>query len=223
MNITKQEQFIYNTYLRITRTKQNKPYKLRKDFTLFEESKHYIYVRRLGSFFKKFPHIQIDNFFNAPYELYPEEDTAYDLKFYTSPRGIKVYSLYMDSLDQLDPDTDYHIRYVKDSLMTIFKFCRDNSISIQDYIKHTIGDVPVFVIHLQCREVGIYTLLGFGDFESELSKVPDSRLNFTLGKNFTSLLENYRSRYYTSKQCKEITKQGIKKIKQLLALSANQK
>ena len=223
MNITDQEKFIYNTYLRKSRTKQNKPYRIRKDFAKFDESEYYIYVRRLGLFFKKFQHIRIDNFFDAPYELYPEEDTLYDLKFYASSRGIKVYSLYMDHLDQSNPDTEYHIQYIKNSLLSIFKFCRDNNVEIQDYAKQIIGDVPAFVLHLQRRDVSVYTLFGFDGFESEISKVPDSRLNFTLGKNFTSLLAQYRSRYYNSNKSKQITKQGIKKIKQLLALSVNQK
>ena len=122
----------------------------------------------------------------------------------------------MKQLDQLDPDTDYHIQFTKDSLMNIFKFCRDNNFQIQDYIKHKTGDIPTFVMHLRNREVSIYTLFGIDGFETYLRKVPNNRLDFTIGENFTFLLEKYRTRYYTCIKSKEITKLGIKKIEKLL-------
>tara|TARA_Y100000310_G_scaffold197205_1_gene197294 strand:- start:3343 stop:4035 length:693 start_codon:yes stop_codon:yes gene_type:complete len=214
--VTEQEKYIYNTYLRVYRTKQNKPFKYRKNFDNFDEYEYYVYIKKLGLFFKKFSHISVDNYFSAPYELYPEDNTAYDLTFYGSPRAIKVYSLYMKHLDQLDPDTDHHLQFAKDSLMYIFKFCRDNNLIIEDYTEQKTGDIPTFMLHLRDREVSIYSLFGFEDFEDKLNKVPNNRLEFTIGESFISSLAKYRTRYYTSRKNKQITKQGIKKIKTLL-------
>jgi len=76
--ITEHEKYIYNTYLRIYRTQQNKPFRYRKNFTDFTEHELYVFVKRLGNFFKKFKHINIDLFFKAPYELYPDDDSIYD-------------------------------------------------------------------------------------------------------------------------------------------------
>ena len=76
--ITNQERYIYNTYLRVSRTKQNKPYKYRKDFKDFTNHDQYFFVKKLSLFFNKFSHISIDRFFTAPYELYPDDNTVYD-------------------------------------------------------------------------------------------------------------------------------------------------
>ena len=218
--ITEQEKYIYNTYLRVHRSSQNKPFKYRKNFTDFKENESYVFIKRLGTFFKKFNHINIQSFFDAPYKLYPDDDSIYDLKFYSSPRAIKVYSLYMKHLDQSDPDNNYHITFVKDSLMYIFKFCRDQRIQLNEYIKHKTGDIPTFILHLRDRYISIYSLFEFDDFEKMLYNIPDERLNFTIGENFISSLANYRSRYYTSIKNKQITKEGIYKIQKLL-LTAN--
>ena len=218
--VTQLEKNIYNAYLRISRTRQNKPYKLRKNFNGFVDYEYYFCVKRLEIFFKKYPHINISNFFNSPYELYPDDNIVYDLKYYISSKAIKIYSLYMKQQDQLDPDTEYQIQFVKDSLLVIFKFCRDNKLQLHEYIKHKTGDIPTFVLHLKDRRVSIYTLLNMGGFEAELIKVPNDRLNFTVGENFTSLLEQYRNRHYTCRSNKVIAVKGIKQIKKLLTVNS---
>ena len=218
--ITQQEKYIYNTYLRVYRSKQDKPFKYRKKFDDFHNHKNYSHVKKLGVFFRKFPHISIDKFFIAPYELYPDEETIYDMQFYASQRAIKVYSLYIKHLDQLDPDTDQHVQFTKDSLMSIFKFCKQHNICIEEYVHQKSGDIPTFMLHLRDRYVSIYSLLGFEGFEAKLNTVPKDRIDFTIGENFVSSLEKYRTRYYTSRKNKQITRQGINKLKKLL-LTAN--
>lgn len=214
--VTNQEKYIYNTYLRIFRSRQNKPYKLRKDFNNFLDNEAYYFIKKLGMFFNKYPHINIDVYFKSPYDLYPDVDTIYDLKFYASPRAIKVYSLYMKHMDQQDPDTDYHIQFGKDSLLYIFKFCRDNKMKLNEYLNHKTGDLPTFVLHLRDRYVSIYTLFAFDSFDEQLDNVSPDRLNFTIGESFVSSLAIYRTRYYNSIKFKRTIKQGIEKIKKIL-------
>jgi len=214
--ITNQEKYIYNTYLRIFRSKQNKPYKLRKDFNNFSDSESYFFVKKLGMFFNKFPHINIDKYFNSPYELYPDDDTIYDIKFYASPRAIKVYGLYMKHLDQQDPDAEHHIQFAKDSLLYIYKFCKQHNLNLNEYMDHKTGDIPTFVLHLRDRYISIYTMLGFNEFEQKIHNISNDRLNFTIGENFVSTLANYRIRYYNSNKFKRTIKQGINKIKNIL-------
>lgn len=218
--ITEREKFIYNTYLRVHRTKQNKPFRYRKQFDDFQDNENYIHVKKLGAFFKKFSHIEPEVFFNAPYNLYPDDNSIYDLKFYASQRAVKVYGLYTKQLDQQGPDTDYQLQFVKDSLMFIFKFCRDNKLTLTEYINHKTGDIPTFVLHLRNRYVSIYSLFGVDGAESKLFKVPKERLDFTIGENFTILLEKRRTSYYNSTKNRQITNKGIKQIKELL-LTAN--
>lgn len=216
VEITGQEKYLYNTYLRIHRTKQGKPFRYRKQFDDFHNHESYIFVKKLGVFFRKFSHISIDKFLNAPYDLYPDEDAIYDLKFYASPRAVKVYSLYVKHLDQLDPDTEQQLQFAKDSLMYIFKYCKEHKLPIDDYINQKTGDIPTFVLHLRDRYVSIYSLFGFDNFEAKLNTVPKDRLDFTIGENFISLLATYRTRYYNSTKNKKVITQGINKLKKIL-------
>lgn len=214
--VTEREKYIYNTYLRVYRTKQNKPFRYRKQFDDFGDNENYVHVKKLGYFFNKFEHINPEIFFSAPYNLYPDDDTIYDLKFYASQRAIKVYGLYTKQLDQQGPDTDYQIQFVKDSLMFIFKFCKENRLQLNEYISHKTGDIPTFVLHLRNRYVSIYSLFGIEEFETKLYRIPKDRLDFTIGENFTILLENRRTSFYNSTKNRQVTKKGIKQITKLL-------
>lgn len=214
--VTEKEKYIYNTYLRVHRTKQNKPFKYRQNFDNFDETEHYVYIKRLGNFFNKFDHINVDKFFNAPYGLYPDDNTIYDLRFYASPRAIKVYSLYLKALDQTDPDTEHHIEYVKNSLMFIYKYCLGKKIDFNEYITEKSGDIPTFVLHLRDRHISIYSVIGVETFDLIIHRIPNDRLSFTVGESFISQLDNFRKQYIMSTKLKTITEKGIKQINKLL-------
>ena len=96
--ITEREKFIYNTYLRVHRTKQNKPFRYRKQFDDFQDNENYIHVKKLGAFFKKFSHIEPEVFFNAPYNLYPDDNSIYDLKFYAYKFFNKLFHFHLHLL-----------------------------------------------------------------------------------------------------------------------------
>ena len=84
--MTEFEKSVYNTFLRVKRVEQNKPFRARKNFDKFEDGDDYPYVKKLGMFFNKFSHIKMINFFTAPYRVYTDSVEQFDLKFYTSPR-----------------------------------------------------------------------------------------------------------------------------------------
>ena len=92
--MTQNEKDCYNNYLAATRSIKNKPFKLRKDFSGFEDSEDYIYVKRMAHFFAKFPHIVKQWYFEAPFKIYEDQD-YFPLKFYASQKAIKTYTLYM--------------------------------------------------------------------------------------------------------------------------------
>ena len=148
------EKNIYNTYLRISRTRNNLPYKLRKDFNNFQDNENYVFVKRLGIFFNKFPHIRLEEFFNAPYEMYHDDD-IFDLKFYTSPKATKMYGLYVKKKDDQDPDSEDQIKYIKSSLLFIFQYCKENQIDLDQYLQRKSGDVNTFIVHLRERKASI--------------------------------------------------------------------
>ena len=213
---------IYNTFLRISRTKQSLPFKYRKKFDDFEDTENYFFVKKLSLFFQKFPQINIDDFINAPYEIYPDHQDFYDLRFYITPKATRVYGLYMKKKDDESPDCDMHIQQIKKSLLFIFQFCRDNNIQLDEYTCHTNNDIRSFIMHLKDRKVSIYTLFGFNDFETHLATCPKERLKFTLGENFTNNVAHYKLRYYNSNKAKYICKAGIEQIKKILQTKTNQ-
>ena len=78
------------------------------------------------------------------------------------------------------------------------------------------GDIHTFIMHLHDRRVSIYTLYGFSDVEKILNSYPKTRLEFTLGKDFTNNLASYKVRFYNSERAKRICTDGLAKIKNIL-------
>jgi hypothetical protein len=213
--ITYLEKNIYNTYLKVSRSRQNLPYRFRKDFTDFVDTDKYVYIKRLGSFFNKFPHIDMDNFFEAPYDIF-EDQGSYDLKFYTTPKAVRMYGLYIKKINDMAPDSDIQIEFIKKSLMNLYTFCRDNNHTLDQYTQHKINDIHVCIMHLRERKVSIYVLLCLPNFDQVIGSYPQSRLEFTLGKKFANELAHSKIRLYNCKRVREVCKDGLSKIKKLL-------
>jgi hypothetical protein len=208
--VTDKEKSIYNKFLAISRSSQNKPFKLRQDFEGFEENKNYIYVRKLSLFFNKFPNVDMDSFFKAPYEIYSDTGN-YDLKFYTSQKALKIYTLYQTKREDELPDNVNQLYFIRGSLNFIAKFCKEHDISISEYIDHMTNDINSFILHLKNRNISIYVLFGFERAEKILRSTGGELLDFIF-KDLKNKLDIYRTRFYTSKKAKVLVKQGIKKI-----------
>lgn len=91
------EQRIYNSYLANVRGGNGQPFRLRKKWDGFEDKPEYFYVKKLANFFNRHDNIIIDEFFKAPFSVYPEP-ANYDLKFYTTLKAIKIYKIYKNKL-----------------------------------------------------------------------------------------------------------------------------
>ena len=148
--ITLTEQQLYNKYHAVTRSCLNKPFKLRKDFTGFEKKypDRVFYIKKLALFFNRFRHISPDDFFKAPFDIYQDGDN-FDLKFYTSQRALKVYTMYIQKREMKSPDSDDQLTSIKKSLEYILRFCNNNKINIGEYTHQTTGNIPTFVQHLK--------------------------------------------------------------------------
>ena len=214
--MTSGEQYIYNTYLMVSRSRQNKPYKRRKNFDNFKDNPNYVFIKRLSMFFNKHSNINIVDFFNAPYKVYPEQEQSYDLRFYTTPKCMRLYGLYVKKLDMEDPDSDTQISRIKSSLLFIFKFCKGNGLTVSQYTKHKTNDIPTFILHLQRRDVTIYSLYEFDNLDTEMRSIPNDRLKFTLGDQLVDNVGEFKLKYYKSNKAKQILRSGKQKIETLL-------
>ena len=210
--MTSQEKHIYNSYLLISRSRHNKPFKLRKDFSKFEDDKNYKYVVKLNNILSRNKSIQLEDFLSAPYEIYG--DDHFDLKFYTTQRAINVYVTYTKKRMADDIDNDGVTEKIKESLYFIYNFCKENNITLKEYIEHKTNVMNSFVLHVQENKVIIYVLFGFNSFEKELNKTSYEVREFILG-DLVRNIDRYRKNFQASKKAKNIIRKGLSEIYKL--------
>tara|TARA_E500000318_G_scaffold69681_1_gene64475 strand:- start:248 stop:880 length:633 start_codon:yes stop_codon:yes gene_type:complete len=197
--MTNKEKIIYNNFLEVSKKINNKPVKYRKNFDNFPDE-NYILVNKLNAFFNKFKHLKIKDFFEAPYFVYNEN--YFDLKFYLSQKAIKAYTLYNDKFLLNNPDDSNTIKKMQESVKFIYDYCKENEIDIKNYLLVKEGDYNVFLKHVKNRDIIIFILFAFSNFEKVLSSI-DNEIKNMYSSNFSRL--NYiRTKYYSSSKAKKI-------------------
>jgi hypothetical protein len=209
--ISELQKQIYNSYLRISRSKLNKPFKLREDFSNFQEDEKFVYIQKLEIFFKKYSHIRIDDFFSAPFEYY-KENTHYSLDFFTTLKAINVYRLNEKRKLTSDPDEKNQLIFALETIKYIRQFTKDRNIPFEDYIVYRTESTPQFLLDIKNRTVSIYVLFCFEKFETVLSEFGPDLVKFVLSEDFYETLDTMRTKYYNSKTTKQIVKQQINKL-----------
>lgn len=203
---------IYNTYLRVSRSKKNLPFRLRKDFFDIQNDEKYPILLKLENFFKRNPYVNLNDFFEAPYSVY-EDEKDFRLDFYLTQKAVKIYNLYQKKKTFSDPDSDIQKKSVIDGLEFIYNFCKENKIQIDDYINHMTNGMASVFLHLKEKQISIYNCLAFDDFQKTINKHNYELLEFMLG-DIISKLPIFRTKYYSSKKCMVISKQGLKILKE---------
>jgi len=198
-SMTDIEKVIYNNFLEVSKKVNNKPVKYRKNFDNFPDE-NYIIINKLSSFFYKFKHLKIKDFFEAPYFVYDEN--YFDLKFYLGPKAIKAYTLYNDKFLLNNPDDGKTLSKMQGSIKFIYNYCKEKNINIKDYLTIKEGEYNVFLKHIKNRDVIIFTLFAFNNFEKVLGSI-DTEIKTMYSSNFSRL--NYiRTKYYSSSKAKKI-------------------
>jgi hypothetical protein len=200
---------LYNTYLRISRKKQNKPFKLRQNWDGFDESENYLLVLKLKNFFDRNEVVNIEDFFLAPYEVYPEE-SFYDLHYYNTISAVKVYNIYCNMKANSDPDSEIQINSVLKGLKFIKSFCLENKIKLGEYLnfKQVGATTNSFIVHLKEKNISIYNLFAFSDFERVYGRIDGHILKFVLN-DLSSKITIFRGKFYGSKKCKQLSIKGL--------------
>ena len=208
--ISEFDKFVYNSYLKISRSRNKLPYKFRKNFEKVDD-KTFVQIKKLSSFLKRFPHIKIEDFFNAPYNLYPDE-TYFPIEYFTSLKATKAYTIFQKKRVNEDPDSVDQLQNIKESLVFINNFCRQKNIDPHIYIHHKTNNEFSFLIHLKEHKVNIYTLLGFVNFEKNLKTRDAEVVKFIIGEDLYNNIQNYRTRLFNSQKAVRLVELGIKKI-----------
>jgi hypothetical protein len=212
--MTENEKRIYNAYLATTRSIQNKPFRIRKDFSKFPEDKLY-HVQRIANFFRRFPHINIEDYFKAPFIIYPEETETFGLDFFSSMRAIRIYTLYMKKLDSQNPDNPETLEIIKKGLKFIGFFCIENEISVDNYLTHKEYAAYSWLKHYKERHISIYCLLGFDNFTEILYNISKDLRELFLNDLEKDLVK-YKMQFMKSKTAKKLVNRGLVKMREVI-------
>lgn len=213
MSLLEQEKNIYNTYLIASRTAKNKPFKIRRDFDTIDD-KTYTSLKKLNLFFEKNNNIRQIDFFTAPYSYYGS-DNYFDLHFFLTPRALKCYTLYQKKKETDNPDSEEIINRCKECCSFLYKFCKENNISLHEY-KNTInGTTPIIIQHLREHKINFYVLHGL-ECDRIIRQVEAELLDFFVS-NFQNILQETRVNFQRSTRLKTVIREALSIIeKQLL-------
>ena len=135
---------------------------------------------RLEKFFLSNPNINISDYFDAPYHIYGV-DEYFDLKFFTSQKSVSIYSLYIKTVMESDPDKI--LDRILSGLKFIKDFCLQNNINVLDYGNHMTGLYPTFVLHLKSFIYPLYIIFYIPNAEQNFNKIPQNEKIFLFSDN----------------------------------------
>ncbi len=212
--MTEKEKRLYNSYLIASKVIRKKPFTLRKNFSGFEDSDNYFYLKKISNFLDKYPQIKQDLYFQAPYALYKDTD-FFPLQFFASQKAIKTYTLYLQEIREQSPDSDAQMQLIKDSLRFIANFCLKNKIPIEKYITYKPGITYAWTVHLREHKITIYSLFEFPELYEILKSIPLDEKSLLLD-DIDDHIHAYKNRYNNSTNAKNLVQTGIKKLSFLL-------
>jgi len=189
------------------RSSKGKPYKLKKKFDDIEPEKEYS-LKKLSLFFNSHKEIKPEEFFLASYKLYPDEP-FFDLKYFTTLKAIKAYTTFQKDRESLDPDSEEQINFTKESILYINKFCKDNNIAFKNYLTHISVKTPTFLIHLKERNINIYSVIGFKNFEKYFFSIDKEILNLMFNESFIDNISTFKIKFFNSNRCKMLVNKAL--------------
>lgn len=188
---------IYNNHLVASRKSLGKPFRIKKDFTKTTQEVE-DQLNRLEKFFQTYQHIDQEDFFFAPFKVYPDE-TYYPLEYFLTRKAISTYTLYMKELEEGDPDSPVSLQRLVKSLNYVIKYCRDNDISLDDYEYHTKAKLPEYITHLKEHKINFNTI---HVLQFQKPKIQSDILDFFF-KDFYITFQKTKNSYFASKKMKE--------------------
>jgi hypothetical protein len=215
--VSEQEKQIYNSYLLSTRSAKGQPTKFRKDFSKIKDE-DFVTLKKLSAFLRKHNHINYKDWFNAPFAVY-SKDEYFDLKFFTTRKALKCYSIYMKEREVSNPDSGENIEVLKDGFRYIAKFCIQNDITIDEYRTHYTNNMPTCLLHLQEHRLNFYILHAL-DVEHTIKAIEKDVLEFIV-KDFYTIFAYTRTKFYGSAILKTTANETRDKVKAIVAKQKN--
>lgn len=204
------EQHVYNEHLKTSRVAAGKPYRLRKDFSDIDPSTE-LHVKRVVRLLNKFQHISMSDYFQAPHSLYGSGE-HFDLKYYTSPRAMKAYTLYMQQEVNTDPDAPHVLQRVASGLQHLSDCCKSHQITTDEYPSLMTNNMPTFLMHLKERKITPHIIVELHNTLLILRQQDPEIMRFMFGERFYDNINVYKNKYLASKTCKALVRAGLAKI-----------
>ena len=203
--MTNNQQDIYNKHLYALRASHNQPFSPRKDFTKIEDEKE-LALYKLEQMFSSYPTIDINSFFIAPYKMSPETN-HFDLSFYTTYKAKSYYTAYIKRKEVEDPDSDDIIMSCKEGFKNISYYCRDQHMTLTEYMTKWEGPIPLAVLHLKEHKINMYVLhaLNLGGM---IKMIDQEMLKFII-PSFHNMYRTSLNKYANSKKLKQFSKNSI--------------
>jgi hypothetical protein len=201
---------IYNTYLKYLR--YGKPYTLRKNFENLNAEDN-VALLRLETFFNKFSHINIDEYFKAYRVIYPEDEHYPNLSYFYTRKAIKTYSLYQKQKWNQNPEDQ--LEEIRDGFKFLGSFCLQNNIRLTEYLKHKYLYMYSWIQHLKEHRINPYCLMEIGNIWQTFSEYTEEEQELYL-KDLIDDFEAYKIRYANSPKTKAFVKGATQKIDFLL-------
>jgi hypothetical protein len=218
MSITENQKRIYNLHLKISRSSQKKPYRLRENFETFEKEKpeEYLWLQKIDHLFTSHPQINEKLFLSAPYHLYDDEE-YFSLNYYTSQAAIKAYTTYLKQISDKSPDSPFQLEFMKDSLEFLKGYCIEHHIDLVQYLKKIEQVTYIWSVHLAEHKISPYVIIGFKYFNipiyDTIFSIPEDEREMLISE----LANNYRiyqNRLDNSELAKKFLIAGINIISQ---------
>lgn len=211
--ITEAEKQIYNHHLVVSR--RGEPFKLKKDFDNLDENKRII-LKKLLSFFTSYPEIDQTNFFTAPHALY-EDSCYYPLEYFVTYKAISAYTQYMKKMELENPDSDSSMERLWNSLVFVYRFCKEKNISFKEYQTYMEDALPFFLDHLKRHKINFYTLHAL----TFANPVVESALLEFVVPNFFLTFQKTKTKFYTSSKMSLFSKIAKEKLETKLNISVD--
>jgi hypothetical protein len=216
--MTEFQKAIYNCYLRNYR--HGEPYRPRQNFdNLDENSKSYLV--RLSNFFGKYPQIKINDFFEAPRLLHPDEKYP-NLAFFLSRPAIRTYTMAFRKQEERNPMEQKD--EIKKGFHFIGMFCLKNKIYLNSYIEHKTGLMYSWMKHYNEHDINPYCIMELGDVMSQIYRMPEDEREL-YAKEISENFGKMKQKYHNSPEIKDFVQAVTKKIEDFVkkSLTTDQK
>jgi hypothetical protein len=196
---------IYNCFLKNSR--KGKPFQPRKDFSDMSEET-LTYLTKMELFFQKYSHINIEEYFEAPNCLHPD-DKYPNLQYFFTRSAIKTYTVYKNIKEDENPENQFD--KIKESICFIGKFCLDNGIELKNYLNFRNGYMYSWINHYREHRINPYSIMELGNFEKILFSLLEEERDM-YASNLVEKIDSFKVRYHNSYKTKTFVKTATKKI-----------